>query len=174
MSQNDPARTDASATPPSPSPVASPRLGQRWLVLPLVLALGTASLYFATRGGESSDVRGVRLGFSAADARDRFQTAGPGTWTSAAEPEPVLRWVASDEHAPLRAATLEFHNGMLVAVRLSVAKDAPEAAGDAMVLSRTSVTSRKQQPDQTVSYTVLSRDCPTHAEEVRKLIAGEP
>jgi hypothetical protein len=134
-----------------------------------VFAMG--ALAFSLHSGNTGDIRGVRLGLSASDTRDRFVAPGPGTWTSAAEPEPVLRWAPDDAASPVHAAT--FHQGMLVAIRLRVAPGAHEAAGPPLELSRSSLTSRGAEPGGDVAVTQLSRSCPTHADEVRRLLSAD-
>jgi hypothetical protein len=103
---------------------------------------------------------------SAADIRERFRPGATGTWTSAQEPEPVLRWTATEPGASTTHAVFELHQGMLVALTLV---GGPFAKGPALETTRASVAARRvgaQGPE----VRVLSRDCETHRAEVSKLL----
>jgi hypothetical protein len=116
------------------------------------------------------ELRGTWLGMTPTDVRDRFRAPGPGTWRSEQRTDPALVWTAA-EGAPPTTAYFEFHGGVLVAVRLDVPRTDPDAQGPAVDVSTASVLARRGQADQRVEITLLARDCPTHAEEVRRLIA---
>ena len=174
--------TNRSAERASASAEASPagerRRHWRWvavavLVAPAVAALGT--LLSSTLDGAErlGPVRGLLLGHGPAQARDRLATDVPGTFRSTAIGEDyALDWTPRTEGGRLRSARLEFHLGQLVAVRLSLAPDAAEANGPTFVLTESSVLVREARPDDTVELTWLARSCPTHADEVRRLIAA--
>lgn len=136
----------------------------------LLLVLAGLGGWWLARPQGTGDLRGVRLGLSAADTRARFVAPGPGTWTSESNPEPALRWTSLDRDAPVREAVFEFHQGMLVAVRLHTAPGAPEGAGPPMELTPARVLARSAT-DRGTDVTVLSRNCPTHAAEVARLLA---
>jgi hypothetical protein len=144
------------------------------LVSPVTVMLMVAGPLAAT-GCSSSvhDWEGVRLGMTASDVRSRFLAGKTGTWTSAQEPEPVLRWSASaGESAPGGAgpqkAVFEFHQGMLVALTLV---GGPTAKGPALETTRASVASRRAGPNGP-EVRVLSRDCETHKAEVAKMLSS--
>jgi hypothetical protein len=150
-------------------------LPRRWLIL----ALGAVGAGFLGVGALSSlrpsatrELRGARLGLSLADTRDRFAAPPGGAWSSESSPEPVLRWAPGAQASDLRAATFEFHQGMLVAVRLRLARSAPEASGASLEITRASLLARATTSDGEVELTLLSRSCPTHADEVKRLITS--
>jgi hypothetical protein len=135
-------------------------------------AVALAAAVVLTAGCSSSvhDWEGVRLGMSAGDVRARFLPGKTGAWTSAQEPEPVLRWAApegaSGGDGP-RRAVFEFHQGMLVAVTLV---GGAAAKGPGLETTRASVAARRVGADGP-EVRVLSRDCETHKAEVAKLLA---
>lgn len=133
---------------------------------PALLLLATAC------SSPSTDAYGVRLGFSANDVRSRFAPPVAGSWTSAMEPEPVLRWKASAPSS-LDEATFEIHSGMLVAETFVVAPDAAVAKGPPLETTTASLTARAPEGNR-VRVRVLSRDCPTHRAEVAALLGGAP
>lgn len=139
----------------------------------LVMLASTLAAFLLLRPGEvATTYYGVRLGDPLAVTRARFQPGAPGgTWTSETAPAPVLTWTPAQPGA-VRHARFEFHQGLLVAARFTLAKTAPEASGPALALTRASVVSRRGEGDG-VTLTVLSRDCPDHAAEVRALV-GSP
>ncbi|MGE3631162.1 MAG: hypothetical protein AB7P00_14755, partial [Sandaracinaceae bacterium] len=84
----------------------------------------------------------------------------------------TLVWDPSNpEASDLQEARLEFHEGLLVAVRLEVTDSSPEAAGPALVTTETSILSRDPIGPSLVRVSWLSRSCPTHADEVARRIA---
>jgi hypothetical protein len=137
----------------------------------LLLASLLVSIWWLLRPAAPTEIRGLRLGLSASDTRERFQAPAPGVWSSEANPEPSLRWKA-DPPSPIHEAVFEFHQGMLVAIRLSVSAGTPEAAGPPLEVSPARILVRKKEPDGRVSLTVLSRTCPAHATEVNRLLQG--
>jgi hypothetical protein len=127
--------------------------------------------YLVRQNGEARvELRGTWLGMTPTDVRDRFRAPGAGTWRSEQRTDPALIWTAA-EGAPPTTAYFEFHGGVLVAVRLTVPTTDPAAQGPALDVSTASVMSRQDQTDGRVEITLLARDCPTHAEEVRRLIS---
>jgi hypothetical protein len=159
------------ASPPRPGPTR-----RAWLLLAPALLVGGLGLWWSARrtGGDAVDIRGVRLGLSLSDTRTRFQTPDAGVWSLQSSPEPVLEWSSGQgEASPVRRATFEFHNGMLMAIRLQVAATNPEAAGPELEVGATRVLHRQRQ-EGLATVTVLSRTCPTHAAEVRALLSGAP
>jgi hypothetical protein len=100
-----------------------------------------------------------------------FQAPAAGSWASEANPEPILRW-QGPPGAPISQAIFEFHQGMLVAIRLRVSPGSPEAAGAEVEVTSTRVIARKKEPSGEVSVTVISRSCPAHSAEVAQLLRG--
>jgi hypothetical protein len=114
----------------------------------------------------------VRLGLSARDTRERFRPAGEGTWVMRTEPAPALEWSASAPGATPRRASFEFHQGMLVAARYELASDAPAAKGRSLEVTPATVVARQPGEGGGVRVVVISRACPEHADEVRRLVGG--
>lgn len=155
-----------------------PESGRRWrwigvlvLLAPAAWALWTiASPLVSPEGAALGPIRGVRLGTSAGQARDRLLTGAPGEFRSEAMGEDhALTWRPTGDGQGLRAARLEFHLGQLVAVRLTLDGSAPEAQGPQFESSNASVLTRTRS-GEAVELTWLARSCPTHAGEVRRLI----
>jgi hypothetical protein len=137
----------------------------------LGLASGLARVYLVRERAERrAEIHGVWLGMTPNDVRERFRTPGPGTWRSEMQADPVLIWTATMVE-PRTTASFEFHGGVLVAVRMVVPTSDPDAQGPALDVSTASVLVRRGQTDGRVEITLLARDCPTHAEEVRRLIS---
>ena len=88
----------------------------------LVLALASG-LVGCDREAPNESVRGVRLGMSPRDVRDRFEGSADGRWLTSvgkglgASDDTVLEWTAVGEMSRATQARFEFHLGMLVAVR---------------------------------------------------------
>lgn len=145
----------------------------RWLVLlallvPALVALG-AWLIAGTSSNESlGPVRGLRLGLAPAQARAALATDRPGSFSSVAMDEDfALVWTPDGPAGELRLARLEFHLGQLVAVRMTLAPSAPEAAGPELEVSEASILTR-EPTSEGVELTWIARSCPTHAAEVRQ------
>ncbi|MCS6901733.1 MAG: hypothetical protein RMJ98_07540 [Myxococcales bacterium] len=151
-------------THPGESPRRAPWLA---LLVPLLCAL----LWWFLRPTSTTHLRGVRLGLSAADTRASFQAPSPGSWASEMTPEPSLRW-QGPPGAPVSQATFEFHQGMLVAIRLRVAPGSPEAKGPKVEVTSARVIARKKEPSGEVTVSMISRSCPAHAAEVNRLLRG--
>lgn len=148
------------------------------LIAGLGLAGGAARYYLVRHGSEETvEVHGVALGMTPSDVRSRFDARGPGVWRSEMRAEPVLVWTPSgttpmSPSTPTTSATFEFHRGILVAVRLLVHGTDRAAQGRSLDVQAASVLVRRVQADGRVEVTLLARDCPTHAEEVRRLMRG--
>lgn len=151
-------------------PATAPR-SKRWAPLAaLVGALVLVLAWWLVRPAPGTDLRGVRLGLSASDTRTLFQAPGPGSWSSESNPEPILRWKAQPG-ALIHEAIFEFHQGMLVAIRLRVDPSSTEAQGPPLEVTQARVVSRGREGEEAL-VTVLSRTCPTHAPEVARLLRG--
>jgi hypothetical protein len=155
----------------SEAPTIAPGRARRATLGALLLALLLVGVWWLLRPAAPTEIRGLRLGLSASDTRERFQAPASGVWSSEANPEPSLRWKA-DPPSLIHEAVFEFHQGMLVAIRLSTSPEAPEASGPPIEVSTARVVARKKEQDGRVSLTVLSRTCPAHATEVNRLLQG--
>lgn len=129
-----------------------------------------AILVVASCGSSAPDpILGLRLGTTPSSARERFDPGAPGTFRSEAMGEDLaLVWEPEGE-SDVHGARLEFHLGLLVALRLRTAPSAPPSEGPPMVLTDLSVLTRETTSEE-VSITWLARACPTHAAEVRRLV----
>ena len=125
----------------------------RWIaVLVLVVPAVIGLIVMITSSMSSSEtvgpVRGLRLGYAPAMARQHLLTGGPGSYATTAMGEDyALTWTADSPNDDLRRARLEFHLGQLVAVRLLVTSDSPEAEGPELQVSTASVLTRESTPE---------------------------
>ncbi len=115
----------------------------------------------------------VRLGMTPNQVRQRFEGGLVASWRTEIDGSD-LRLIREPAGEFDRESHFEFHNGMLVAIRVDLREDAPLAIGDPLVISAGSVMTRSHEHVGRVILTVLARDCPTHADEVsRILLAGQ-
>jgi hypothetical protein len=115
-------------------------------------------------------ISGVRLGMTPSQVRQRFEGGSAASWRT--ELDGVdLRLIRGPTEEFDRESRFEFHNGMLVAIRLDLREDAPLAEGEPLVISVGSVMTRGQEEAGRVMLTVLARDCPTHAGEVSRILS---
>ncbi len=165
------------SSPPAAAPAsgaATRRSAWRWtavavLVVPALLGLGTM-LWPTSAAEPTGPLRGVRLGYAPSQARRDLVTGGSGSFSTLAMGEDFALVWSPDTPSELRAARMEFHLGQLVALRLTLAPDVPEAQGPPLAISEASILSRETTPDG-VELTWLARGCPTHADEVRRRMA---
>ncbi|MGF1468592.1 MAG: hypothetical protein ACFCGT_20910 [Sandaracinaceae bacterium] len=149
----------------------------------LALGLGTAalvalaawSLLGLLQGAFSPpgrlELRGLRLGYTPSMTRSAFEGGVDGTFRTATVGEDLhLEWTPADDRGPVRWARMEFHAGLLVAVRLDLAPDAPEAAGPA-IEDRPDGVLERRSADGAVRLRYLALHCPTHADEVARIRA---
>lgn len=119
-------------------------------------------------------LEGVRLGMTPADVRRSFSLAGAGRFQSEAMGEDfALAW-APMSPSGLVSARFEFHESLLVAVRLrgrAGAETVEALDGPSFEQTPGSVLARRSGSDLT-DVIWLSRDCPTHANEVARLVAS--
>lgn len=145
-----------------------------WLVGLVTVLLGAYAALTALLGPSDDTIgpiRGLRLGYATSMARERFTPGGEGSYRSEAQGEDLaLVWTPASDDGPVKAARLEFHLGLLVAVRLTLRPDQPEASGPPLSVSEASVLTR-EPGDDGVALTWLARSCPTHAEEVQRRIS---
>lgn len=150
------------------------------LVLGLVVVGIVAHvLNLNTETSTSSRLRGVYLGMTPREVRDRFVAPAPnGRWrTSSGDGDLVLDWFPENTPGPTSApsaspARFEFHAGLLVAARLDVLATDPDAIGSPLVVSTATVLARRGSGNGRVEVTLLARECPTHAAEVRRLLGS--
>ncbi|MDQ3032906.1 MAG: hypothetical protein M3Y87_10850 [Myxococcota bacterium] len=144
------------------------------MLVPALLALSAlVATIVMPSGPEIPSIRGVRLGMSAEQVRARFEDGAPASWRTE---------IAGGDLALIRApggsldreSRFELHNGMLVAIRLDLPDDAPEASGETLAITPGSVTERAPAEPGRVALSVLARDCPTHAEEVSRILSRGP
>jgi hypothetical protein len=103
-------------------------------------------------------VHGLRLGVTPEDVRQR--RAGEG-WTTQVS-------ASGDLVLERPGEVYEFHEGMLVAATVEVDQSDP---GPAREITPTSVLVRDRTGSRT-RLRLVSRGCPTHAEEAARLVAG--
>ncbi|MCA9530172.1 MAG: hypothetical protein KC543_08545 [Myxococcales bacterium] len=139
-----------------------------WMATRVLLGIGGAS--------GAQPFFGVRLGMTAQDIRTGF--ALPGAWRSEAGAlgegpgAIVLEWRPADPvTSPVRAARFELHDGFLVALRAQLAPSSAIADGPAFDVND-QVVRHRERVAAGVRYTVLARSCPTHADEVQRLLAS--
>ncbi len=145
---------------------------KRFLVgVPVILAAVALTTYLFLLHSSTAqlDLWGARLGDGAADVRTRFAPGSEGDWTSTMGPEGVLSWVPrAPEKAEVLRARFEFHDSLLVAIRVKARADASWARGPASQITPAALLVRIPHADGTVDLTELSRSCPTHAAEVTR------
>lgn len=158
------------APPRPPRPLSTTRRAAL-IAAPLALAAVAAATWWVARPAATTDVRGVRLGLGAADTRERFSPSGPGQWASDGGTTAALRWTAQPPVGAVHEAVFEFHQGMLVAIRLRLDPASGEAAGAALEVTPGRIVARERQGEEAL-LTVLSRTCPGHADEVARRLSG--
>jgi hypothetical protein len=142
-----------------------------------LLGLGAYGLFgLLSAGGDVVQVRGVRLGLTPTQVRERFDPGIAGDWRSTTVGEDLhLTWTPGAEGGDLRQARFEFHLGLLVALRLALLEGAPEALGAPLEVRAASVRTVGRSADGGGADLVwLARGCPTHREEVERLLSASP
>jgi len=110
--------------------------------------------------------RGVSLGMSEEQVEHAFADRASGDWSRTAGCGGVaLEWRRTEACASARWARFEFHEGVLVAIRLhSDDAAAPEHA------EQTSTAVRQRRPfEGGTATTILSRTCLTHTAEAEQI-----
>ena len=133
----------------------------------LMLAFGL--LGAAACSSRPTNFHGVKLGMTPSDVRQRF-LAPPGAWKATPGEEMILDY--SPDVGTVPKVRFEFHSGMLVAIRATVAKQDPVASGSREVTPGSVLSREPSGPE--VSLVWLSRDCPTHKDEAERLIHRSP
>jgi len=158
---------------------------KRWFgaaALALAVPAGWAWIRLTSQRSDNlSEFYGARLGMSASELRRGFSLPGDFRVHSDgdADGELALEWAppAGEEGSSYFSfVRFEFHQGLLVAVRADtmdpsqahLARTQPFVADAAAVLHR-SVQAHRSDSTTRVRITLLSRDCPTHADEVHQL-----
>ena len=154
---------------------------RRWFgAAALALAVPTGWVWWRLAQGSDDNLNefhGARLGMTASQLRQSFALADEGAFRAAgnagSEGELWLEWTPT-QAASLAGARFEFHEGLLVAIRAELhdASEATRVAAEPVQLTEGTLRHRALlTPDSArVRISILSRDCPTHAEEVRRLI----
>ena len=158
----------ATSLPSRPSrPGGPPR---RWAAVSLIGAACVAALGACARREPPDTFHGVRLGMTPGDVRARFQPPsgadGPASWRAVPGGEGMLEYSVPSREVP--KVRFEFHSGMLVAVRATLAPGDLAARGARRDLQPGSVLVRAPR-GAAVELTWLSRDCPTHKPEADRL-----
>lgn len=140
-------------------------------------ALAAASSAAACRSSPpevvTRDLHGVRLGMGPRDVRARFDAGGEGRWSSAAGASLALEYEGDGSSAAsVRRARFEFHGGMLVAVRATLAPSDAASRGAPFEVGPATVVSRAPGEGGAVALFMASRECPDHREEVASIVAA--
>lgn len=106
-------------------------------------------------------VLGLRLGVTPEELRARRPG---GEWTSRVEASGDLALERPGER-------YQFHEGLLVAVDVQLRAGEPDAAGPPLAVTPVTVVERRPL-GAGVRVRMISRTCPTHAEEAERLVAG--
>ena len=142
----------------------------------VVAVIGVASFH-AANTARIDEIHGVRLGMTATEVERRFDAAPEGRWNAAPGCEGgALEWAPSEGASPRhpRWARFEFHEGMLVAVRLRASGDDPNARGGRLSSTTGAVLAHEPLPGGTVAIALLARGCPDQQDEIQQLISGGP
>lgn len=144
-----------------------------WLAVSAALLASAAAALAALLRSEPDPgwFRGVRLGMSADQVRARFDAGAPASWRTEISGTDVAL-VRGPAGSLDREARFEFHDGMLVAMRLDLPASAPEARGEAVLETPAAVIARASEEPGRVRLVALARGCPTHADEVARILAA--
>jgi len=122
------------------------------------------------------ELHGARLGMTPADVRSHFDEGPRGHWREAPGCGGIgLEW-APDAHTKgaVQWARFEFHEGMLMAVRMRAAAADPSVGGEPLEASSAVVVARQSMPGAAVAVALLARGCPEHQAEIDQLLGGGP
>jgi hypothetical protein len=123
-------------------------------------------------GDGGTTFHGAKLGMAPRDVRERFDLGALGAFKITPGDEMLLDWAPTQPgQGTVETARFEFHSGMLVAVRATLLPRDPEAPGASLLATKTAVVVRSK--GEHVNYTLIARDCPTHREEEKRLLAGQ-
>lgn len=135
------------------------------VALGLLLGVGACSK-------PTTDFHSVKLGMTAGDVRERTDLPKAGTWKATQAEEMLLDYSPPSGDVP--KVRFEFHSGMLVAIRATVASDDPAATALPREVTPGAVIAREKSGSHFTTITWLSRDCPTHKDEAERLVKGVP
>jgi hypothetical protein len=134
---------------------------------------------FPGGSGPAASLHGARLGQTVGQLRAAFTPPGGGSFRAApgqaGTGDLALDWAPSpggDVDTAPRDVRFEVHAGLLVAIRAILPARNEHAEGPALQVRDASVAVRRKNNEQTVSFTLLARDCPAHADEVRALLGA--
>jgi hypothetical protein len=121
----------------------------------------------------STTFHGVRLGMTPSDVRARYELPGDFRATTTEEGDYLLDF-APDEtsEASVHSARFEFHLGLLVALRAEIAPGDPWADDRGVTVTESAVRETTEESPDRVQVTLIARNCPTHADEVQRLLAS--
>jgi hypothetical protein len=136
----------------------------------LLATLLLALLVACKKDGGPLDLYGARLGMSAGDLRKAFDPGVSGTMSTTAGDTVTMTWTP-EKRSTVNGAEFQFHSGMLTFFTAEVANSDDAAQGPEVWIGPTSVVERQHGPRVT-KVTTIARDCPTHAEKVKALIAA--
>lgn len=142
----------------------------------LFVAVAAALWFVVGRAAPSlvdgPQARGVRVGMPVDAVRGAFVDGPAGVWSVL--PGCLgedLEWTRRDPAATsTRWARFEFHQGVLVAIRLH--SDAAPPAAPRIELTPLTVSEVRSGSGASTSTTVLARNCETHRAEVDEVIAA--
>jgi len=139
------------------------------LALAVVLAAGGVAMALGPWAADDATAPfTLRLGMGPRDVRTRLARELPGALVAVPAAELALEWRGTSPD--VRSLRLELHDGRLVAVRARLAASSPLARGDRLWQSSAAVLSRAPRGDSDVDYLLVARDCPTHRDEVARLL----
>jgi hypothetical protein len=150
-------------------------LQRSWLFAAIVPIAVAASVYATVQARLAADrepleAYGIRLGMTPAQVRAMFAapTAEGSQWrVDSSGEETALEWRGKN-----RFFRFEFHHAQLMAVRAIVESSDPSTHGRALDVSSAAVLRRVAREDGRVELTLVARDCPSHAEEARRLMSS--
>ncbi len=120
-----------------------------------------------------STFHGVRLGMTPSDVRARYALDGDFRASTTDDGEYLLDFAPREStDSTVRSARFEFHLGLLVAVRAELTPDDPWAAGEGVAATESAVRETTVLSTDRVHVTLIARNCPTHADEVRRLLSS--
>ncbi len=144
-----------------------------WAVVRVVDAVGELVSVESTDDAPFS-FHGVHLGMTPADVRARFDAAREGALRASLGDGGAYALELAGGAGTVRSARLEFHEGLLVAIRAELDPRDPLAGAQGRAVSGAAVRVMREGPNGSVALTILSRTCPTHADEVRSLLSDDP
>jgi hypothetical protein len=116
---------------------------------------------------------GVRLGMTPSDVRARYALAGDFRASTTEGGEYLLDFSpTAPAEASVRSARFEFHLGLLVAVRAELTPEDPWASTEGVAVTESAVRETTMQSADRVHVNLIARNCPTHADEVRRLLSS--